>query len=59
MAHDVICAKDTVDADRPEFAMTENAQKLMLLHNIGLLPTNHTLAYSIMAYRRLQGNSRC
>ena len=25
---------------------------------IGLLPTNHMLAYSIMAYRRLQGNSR-
>ena len=33
MAHDVICAKDTVDADRPEFAMTENAEKFML-HNI-------------------------
>ena len=33
MAHDVIFAKDTVDSDCPELAMTQNAKK-MLLHNI-------------------------
>ena len=57
MTHDVIFAKDTVDSDRPELAMTQNARKRCCCTTfdlIGLLPTNHIIAYSIMAYRRLQ-----
>ena len=57
MAHDVIFAKDIVDSDRPEFAMTQNARKRCCCTTfdlIGLLPTNHIIAYSIIAYRKLQ-----
>ena len=48
MAHDVIFAKDTVDSDRPELAMTQNARKRCCCTTfdlIGLLPTNHIIAY--------------
>ena len=62
MAHDVIFAKDTVDSDHHKFAITQNARKRCCCTTfdlIGLLHTNHIIAYSIMAYRRLQGNARC
>ena len=55
--HDVICAKKIlIDSGHHKFVMTESARKRCCWHCtfdlIGLLPTNHIIAYITMAYRR-------